>query len=198
VFAAVRRCWHSSRLRSSFRSPYAWGEPLSLLFLWWADPGRLPDLRHRRFLGRAVVRWLMADAARTASSIAAAGSLFGLVLLFQLLCRPRSRISAYLVRNSFKAFGAAGAGGASERGRHHYPAPVLSKFAAPRSWVWNRHRCRASQRFTSCEGGWSVRGRQRRRRNVNDSMIRRNAEHPGEVYGPPAQGCATVVGPSAA
>jgi uncharacterized membrane protein YdjX (TVP38/TMEM64 family) len=86
---------------------YAWGEPLSLLFLWvgWILGGCLTYCTGR-YLGRAVVRWLMADAAlHRVEYRVQQGSPFGLVLLFQLALP--SEIPGYLlglVRYSFPKY----------------------------------------------------------------------------------------------
>jgi uncharacterized membrane protein YdjX (TVP38/TMEM64 family) len=86
---------------------YAWGEPLSLLFLWvgWILGGCC-TYGIGRFLGRAVVRWLMADAAlHRIEYRVQQGSPFILVLLFQLALP--SEIPGYLlglVRYSFPKF----------------------------------------------------------------------------------------------
>jgi uncharacterized membrane protein YdjX (TVP38/TMEM64 family) len=86
---------------------YAWGEPLSLLFLWvgWILGGCC-TYGIGRHLGRAVVRWLMADAAlHRVEYRVQRGSPFILVLLFQLALP--SEIPGYLlglVRYSFPKY----------------------------------------------------------------------------------------------
>ena len=65
---------------------FAWGEPLSMLLLWigWILGG-VAAYGVARFLGRAVVRWLTANAAlRRLEKRVHRDAPFGLVLLFQL------------------------------------------------------------------------------------------------------------------
>jgi len=86
---------------------YSWGEPLSMLLLWvgWILGGCL-SYATGRFLGRAVVRWLMADAAlHRLENRVQQRTPFGLVLLFQLALP--SEIPGYLlglVNYSFAKF----------------------------------------------------------------------------------------------
>ena len=86
---------------------YSWGEPLSMLLLWvgWILGGCL-SYGIGRFLGRAVVRWLMADAAlHRLENRVQQRTPFGLVLLFQLALP--SEIPGYLlglVNYSFPRF----------------------------------------------------------------------------------------------
>ena len=86
---------------------FTWGEPLSMLLLWigWILGGSC-SYGIGRFLGRAVVRWLMADAAlHRLENRVQQGSPFGLVILFQLALP--SEIPGYLlglVRYSFPKY----------------------------------------------------------------------------------------------
>ena len=86
---------------------FTWGEPLSMLLLWtgWILGGSC-SYGIGRYLGRAVVRWLMADAAlQRLENRVPQGSPLGLVILFQLALP--SEIPGYLlglVRYSFPRY----------------------------------------------------------------------------------------------
>lgn len=86
---------------------FTWGEPLSMLLVWigWILGGTC-SYGTGRFLGRAVIRWLMADAVlQRLENRVHQGSPFGLVILFQLALP--SEIPGYLlglVRYSFPKY----------------------------------------------------------------------------------------------